>query len=251
MQKQKDFWHVIEEPAGPISGNVIRLAVTPRIAVDAAALQGQGILLQADDGVSRQAYLALSALKTMVLNFSDNHGVRSMMITSPTPGSGKTMTALNLGIQIARHTNRTALLLDLNFHRPALHRYFGYRSKAGLADYISGAVEFGDILFSPVDRLSIAPCGNIGCDPRELITSPILADLIDEAVARYKERLVILDMPSVLECDDVLSLSSSVRANLLVLGAGRTRQHEVQETLKYLSGTQTLGLVLNSADARA
>jgi Mrp family chromosome partitioning ATPase len=251
MQKQKDFWHVIEEPAGPVSGNVIRLSVTPRIAVDAMALQGMGILLQADDGVSRQAYLALSALKTMVLNFSDNHGVRSMMITSPTPGLGKTVTAINLGIQIARHTNRTALLLDLNFHRPAMQRYFGYRARSGLADYISGAAEFGDILFSPVDRLSVAPCGNVGRDPRELITSPILADLIEETVARYKERLVILDMPSVLECDDVLSLSHSVRANLLVLGAGESRQQEVQETLKYLSGTQTLGLVLNRAGTRA
>jgi hypothetical protein len=42
-----------------------------------------------------------------------------------------------------------------------------------------------------------------------------------------------------------------VRANLLVLGAGTSRQQEVQETLKYLSGTQTLGLVLNRAGTRA
>jgi Mrp family chromosome partitioning ATPase len=188
-------------------------------------------------------------LKTITLNFNEQHDIRSVMVTSPTPGVGKTVTAINLGVQIARHTNRTALLLDLNFRRPAIHRYFGHRPRMGIADCLQEGIAFRDILFTPVDRLVVAPSGE--GDATELISSPLLAELIDETVSRYKERLIILDMPSVLECDDVVALAPKVDANLLVLEAGKSRHHEVEETLGCLSGTRTLGVVLNRVGAGA
>ncbi len=241
---------VRDERASAENGKVIRLSVTPRITVQAEMLQRRGILLGAGDGDAQPGYSSYTALKARTLNLCDEHDIRSLIITSPTPGTGKTVMAVNLGIQIARQTNRTALLLDLNFRRPALHRYFHQQPGCGIADCLRGSVAFADILFSPVDRLSVAPSGHSDGDRSELITSAMMADLLDETVSRYKERLVILDMPSVLESDDVLALSANADANLLVLEAGTSNRGEVQQALECLSGTRTLGLVLNRVDAR-
>ena len=236
---------VRDERVKPANGKVIRLSATPRIPVRPEALERRGIMLAGGNGAAQKAYRAHSALKAITLNFNAEHDIRSVMVTSPTVGVGKTVTAINLGIQIARQTNRTALLLDLNFRRPAIHRYFDHRPRRGIAEYLDGGVAFRDILFTPVDRLIVAPSGSSQVDPAELIGSPLLAELIDETVSRYKERLIILDMPSVLECDDVLVLAPKADANLLVLEAGKSRHREVEEALECLSGTRTLGVVLN------
>ena len=233
------------EPANPDSGSVIRLSTTPRVKPNARALRKKGIRLQADAKDPQHTFSAYSALKTRLLNLTDQHAVRSLMITSPSPGAGKTITAINMGIQIARHTDRTALLLDLNFRRPAVQRYFGRRGRGGIADSLKRGTAFREILFSPVDRLSVAPSGRWDGDATALFSSTVMADLLQETVSRYKERLVIIDMPSVLECDDVLALSPCVDANLLVVEAGKTGQKELEQSLECLSGTHTLGVVLN------
>ena len=53
------------------------------------------------------------------------------MVTSPSPGDGKTTVACNLAAGLALN-GRRILLVDANFRRPEVHRIFGLSERAGL-----------------------------------------------------------------------------------------------------------------------
>ena len=74
--------------------------------------------------------------RTKVLHRMLALGTNTIAITSPTPACGKSLTAINLAANIASDVNYSVLLVDLDLKRPSLHRYFGYESEPGIAEYL-------------------------------------------------------------------------------------------------------------------
>jgi protein-tyrosine kinase len=231
---------------GDGSNNVIRLSRTPRIEIQPDALARQGILAPGVAG-SGQMLSACKALGTLVTRFGKRHKLDSLLVAAPAGGTGTTVTAINLAFQLTRQVNRTVLLVDLNLRRPALHHYFGYQPAYGIAECIRGEVPLKKILFSPVERLTVAPSTRPESDADALLSNPSAGRLVQEMVSRYRERLVIFDCPPVLEWDDIAALLPEIDASLLVVKAGRTRLDQAQQALAYLQDATNIGVVLNTA----
>ena len=80
---------------------------------------------------------AFKILSTQVMQRMDEHQWNSLAITSAGDNEGKTTTAINLGISIAKEIEYTVLLVDANLRNPELHKYFGITPELGLSDYLT------------------------------------------------------------------------------------------------------------------
>ena len=81
----------------------------------------------------------------------------------------------------------------------------------------------------------------------EMLNSPKMSQLVDELKTRYASRIVIFDLPPVLDAADAMAFAPYVDATLLVVEEGRTRRKEIERAMDLLSGTNVLGTVLNKA----
>jgi protein-tyrosine kinase len=190
-------------------------------------------------------------LRTKVLQRMRANNWRSLAITSPTEGCGKTLTSINLAISIAREVNQTVLLVDLDLKRPQVRRYLTNQSLPGISDYLLHDTPVSDLLFNPkgMDRLVVLPGNTSVTHSSEMLSSPRMVSLIEDMKARYPSRLVLLDMPPVLACDDVLAFSPHVDAVLLVAVDGETDKDELSRATSLLEKMNMLGIALNKSSA--
>ncbi|MBI3631034.1 MAG: CpsD/CapB family tyrosine-protein kinase [Candidatus Sungbacteria bacterium] len=186
-------------------------------------------------------------LRTQVLQAMTKSGFRSLAITSPNYGDGKTTVSLNLALGIALDLKQTVLLADLDLRKPNVHSYLGVRPKYGLTDYLSNNVPVADCLMRlPFDRISILPSGAPLENSSEMLASPRMAALAHEFKTRYPDRLVIYDMPPMLAQDDPLAFLPNVDCVLLVVQNGVSRTQDVERCLEVLADAQVIGTVLNN-----
>jgi capsular exopolysaccharide synthesis family protein len=188
-------------------------------------------------------------LRTKVLQRMRANGWQSLAITSPTQGCGKTLTAINLAISIAREVNQTVLLVDLDLRRPQVSTYFTTRSMPGIGDHLVNDAPVEGLLFNPkgIDRLVVLPGNTPISHSSEMLSSPKMVALAEELRSRYPSRIVIMDMPPVLACDDVLAFSPYFDAVLLVAEEDKTRKEEMARAVSLLEKTNLLGSVLNKS----
>ena len=194
---------------------------------------------------------AYKMLRTHVLQRMTANGWNVLAITSPGPGEGKTLTALNLAITMAREVNITVLLVELDLRRPALHRLLGYEPGPGITDYLVRDTPLSEVMFTPgFDRLVIIPAGPPAEDSSELLSSPRMVDLVQELKQRYPRRLVLFDVPPLLTSDDGLAFMPYVDAALLVVAEGQTAHEDIALAKDMLTSTHLLGAVLNRASSQ-
>jgi Mrp family chromosome partitioning ATPase len=178
-------------------------------------------------------------------------GWRALAVTSPGPGEGKTLTAVNLALSLARDVNQTVLLVDLDLRHPRVHRAFGFEPTVGIIDHLFAGVPLPDILFTPgVERLVVLPGRESYPHSSEILASPDMVALVQELKHRYPDRLVLFDLPPVLSADDALTFAPYVDAALLVVREGVTTQESFERALRYLGQTPIVGTVLNATPER-
>lgn len=174
---------------------------------------------------------------------------RSLVVTSPKEGAGKTLTAVNLAISMARDTNHTVLLVDLDLRRPGVLRYFTPERLPGLSDFIIDDRPIPELLINPgIERLVILPGHRPVMHSAEMLSSAKVVDLFEDMKSRYPSRLVIFDMPPILASDDVLAFSPVFDAALLVIAEGDTRRGDLERSLELLKDKPLLGTVLNRSE---
>ncbi len=194
---------------------------------------------------------AYKMLRTQVLQRMSANDWNVLAITSPGSQEGKTLTALNLAIGIAREVNHTVLLVELDLRDPSLHRFLGCQPEQGITDYLLRDVPLSDIMFNPgIDRLVIIPAGPPTAFSSELLSSPRMVELVHELKERYPSRLVLFDVPPLLTADDGLAFLPFVDAALLVVVEGETTIEDVELAKEMLSSTPLLGAVLNRASSQ-
>jgi len=185
-------------------------------------------------------------LRTRVLQAMNSNRWNALAITSPATGAGKTLTAINLSISLAREVNRTVLLADFDLRNPSVHTYFGYEPEFGLSDYLFDDVPLEEILISPsVERLVILPGRESIRNSSEMLRSPKMVALVEELKLRYDDRFVIFDLPPVLTIDDVLAFTPYTDAMLMVAENGATRREDLEVALQLLKDVPIIGTVLN------
>ena len=219
---------------------------TRTVQVSTEVLHRNRIISGLDDPAVSGAY---KLLRTQVLQRMRSNGWNTLAVTSAASGEGKTLTAVNLAISLAKEVNHTVLLVDLDLRRPSVARYFEYKPTYGLRDHLLDDVGLNEILFTPqVDRLSILPGGKPLNDSSELLTAPKMVRLAQELKSRYDGRIVIFDMPPLLLADDVLAFAPCVDAALFVVQEGKTQKADLQNAMATLRHIPLVGTVLNRAE---
>ena len=172
---------------------------------------------------------------------------RVLMITSATPGEGKTMTAANLGIAFAGAGVRT-LVVDADLRRGRLHRLFGYRRAPGLGDVLAGEIPAEKAIRpTPRENLYVMNAGKMP----ESGGDPLAAEAFAKTIAQLRESLdlIILDAPPVLGLPATAILARHTDAALLVVSSGQTSPKTAGAAVEVLrgSGAKLRGFVVNRA----
>jgi len=172
-----------------------------------------------------------------------------VMITSPGPAEGKTLTTANLGIAAAQVGNNV-LLIDADFPRPSLHRVFEISNSEGLTELLTGEVELDEAMQSVgIDGLSVLTSGKYPPNSSQLLESIKLRDLIERL--RDEFDLIVFDTPPVLVVNDAVVLSTKVDGVALVLESRKTTHQAAVRAKEVLESVTTtiLGVALNKFKA--
>ncbi len=172
-------------------------------------------------------------------------------VASSAPGDGKTTTTLNLAAALAEPSGARVLVIDADLRRGALAHHLGLGRAGDAGPGVTGAVRdslaLGDVARSFAQcRFSVVPAGQRPATPYEVLESPRLGALLEEA--RRQFGFVLLDTPPFVPFTDCRILSRWVDGFLLVVAAHRTPRKLVEETLNVIEPDKLLGLVFNGDD---
>jgi capsular exopolysaccharide synthesis family protein len=186
------------------------------------------------------------SLRTRLAHLEGAGGLRTVLITSPQKGEGKSVTAANLALTMAQELHRRVVLVEADLRKPSLQHLFGLPPGPGLSDYLSGAVELIDALkFVPEHNLTLLPAGTTPINPAELLGSTAMRRMLDHLRTRFER--VILDTPPVLPLADVAILAPLVDGSLMVVRAGHTPKPAIENALRVFDSSRLLGVVLNES----
>jgi capsular exopolysaccharide synthesis family protein len=192
---------------------------------------------------------AFKMLRTQVLHAMRENGWSVLAITGPTSGIGKSLVAANLAISMSLEVNQTVLLVDLDLRRPSLHKYFGFEPDQGLLDYLTGDAKLEDLFVNPTyKRLLLLPGRSTTSESSELLSSPRMLDLVADLKRKYDSRIIIFDLPPLLNIDDAMVILPNVDATVMVVENGKNTESEVQQSMRLLQSTNLIGTILNKAD---
>jgi exopolysaccharide/PEP-CTERM locus tyrosine autokinase len=220
------------------------------IDLDDAILRENRIITGLEPSTFTEAY---NILRTQILQrFKENHW-NVLAVTSPGSGEGKTLTAINLAISIAREVDYSVLLVDANLRHPWMLAHLGLSQLQGLSDYLTGEVPVSELLVQSdrIKQLTLLPAGHALANSAEMLNSPKMVDLVKEMKSRYHSRIIIFDLPPLLTSADALAFTPYVDAALLVVEEGQTQKQDVVRAVELLGNTNIVGTVLNKAEPQA
>jgi Mrp family chromosome partitioning ATPase len=218
----------------------------PIAPLDTAALEREHILPPNAGGAHGSTY---KLLRTQVLRRLDPLGANTLAMLSPSAEAGKTLTAIILAIAIAAEHGRTALLVDMDLRSPSVHRRLGFEPLLGIEDCLQSdrPVQDAIVRVAGYERLAVLPARAAVEHSSELLTSQRAASLVAELRARYSNRIILFDLPPVLQADDALAFSKTVQAGLMVVGEGRTQRNDLLRSMELLRAMTIVGTVLNGS----
>jgi capsular exopolysaccharide synthesis family protein len=185
------------------------------------------------------------SLAATLLQAQAEHGITSLIVTSPAPGDGKSYIALNLALTLGESYRRQVLLIDADLRRPTLHQVFRVPNACGLSEALVHT-EAAPALIGITDRFAILPAGRPEPNPLGGLSSPRLKQIIADVSSRFD--FVIVDSPPVGVLADARLVSESVDAALLVVRAAVTQAAGLQAAADTLGRDRILGVVFNAVD---
>ncbi|NLX14543.1 MAG: polysaccharide biosynthesis tyrosine autokinase [Phycisphaerales bacterium] len=171
---------------------------------------------------------------------------RLVLLTSAKPEEGKTAVSINLAAAIGQ-SGRRVLLVDANFHQPALRAHFPNLPAEGLSNILIGQRKLDDLIHhTELPNLDVLNSGPIPPNPAELLAGGYMGQFLKEVAERYEQ--VIIDGPPVLLLSDALVLAGSVDGVILVCRAKVSQRGTVLRAREQLEqvNSRILGAVLNA-----
>jgi capsular exopolysaccharide synthesis family protein len=189
---------------------------------------------------------AYRTIRTAVLFSDTNAKSRTILVTSPEAGDGKTTVVSNLAIAMAQAGQKT-LVLEADFRKPMQDKIFGVNHNSkGLASVLTGAYELKDVIKTTcVSGLDILTCGPDVPNPSETLYS-VNFNKVMKLLAKQYDRIIV-DSPPVLPVTDAHILSSICQITILVLKAEKSTRKASQQARDVLLrvGARILGVVVN------
>lgn len=175
--------------------------------------------------------------------------LKCILVTSPTPGEGKTTITVNLGIVLAQLGKQVAVV-DADLRRPGIHHTLGLTNHVGLSQAFmeEGGKLNGSLQISRITNLSVLTTGSLPPNPSELLGSQRMGNILDDL--KKRSDIVLIDTPPALAVTDAAILAPLADGVLLVMRPGTTRLASARQVVDQLrrTGANLLGIVLNNVD---
>src|SRR5262245_28944118 len=199
-------------------------------------------LLQPESFVAEQ----FRSLRGRIDAMSAKQPLRTIAMTSPNAGDGKTTAAINLATVTALSLGRRVLLVDCDMRKPKIHLALGLRPEAGLAEVLTGAKSLDEAILK-VEGMNLEVLAVRGRppNPSELLGSANMVELVEEVSKRYDR--VILDTPAALGMPDAKAVAELSDGIVLVVRADATSRRDIEASIELIDKRRLLGLLLNGA----
>ena len=187
-------------------------------------------------------------LRTQVLQRMEGAAFQTIAVTSPRLGCGKTVTSINLALSMARQSEQSVLLVDLDLRKPQIARYLGLAPSAGLPDVVSGKCAWPEAMMVPDlcgGRLAVLAAPGPVASPTEHLVSAAMKTALAQLKQHTGHRIILFDLPPMLSSDDFLAFLPQVDCALLVASSGDSTVHDLAECERLIDPEKFLGCVLN------
>lgn len=172
---------------------------------------------------------AYKALRTNLLFALAATGGKTVVVSSSSPGEGKSTTSANLAITLAQ-TSARVLLIDADLRKPTQHSIFGVENSHGLSKFLVGMESLSESLKSGVEsRLDLLTSGPTPPNPSELLGSKNMNILLKKLEEHYD--YIIIDSPPVNVVTDAVVLSANTAGILLVAKHNTTSYDSIKRAL--------------------
>ena len=189
-------------------------------------------------------------LRMAVERLTSARAARVIAVTSPGPGDGKTLTAINLAVALSRGARARVLLIDADMRQPAVSSRLGLPDgdSAGFADLLADERIDIERVTQPIAEASLSLIG--AGTPLEPVHRVLRADRLEQALERARQRydFVVVDTPPLLPVFDAVQIARAADAVLVVVSARRTPRKLLAEALGRLDASKVLGIVFNQDD---
>lgn len=183
-------------------------------------------------------------LRTKILQHCEAKPFKTLVVTSPGPQEGKTVTVMNLGLSLAMIPDFKVLVIDGDLRRGSLGKWLGADDQPGLSDLIGGSATLEEVVLKGDEiAVSFMVRGKAQIPAGELLHSPDLASHIRRAAEHFD--MVLIDSPPVNIISDVHLLASGADALLLVARAFSTTRKAFERAAQDLERFRVLGAVFN------
>lgn len=177
--------------------------------------------------------------------------LNSVLITSPSPGEGKSTTAANLAVVMAQ-TGKRVILVDADLRRPVQHKIFNTANNQGLTTAIldNHTPVTHHLQKTKLPELRIMTSGPIPPNPAELLNSQRMSQVMAELLPECD--LIVFDTPPLLTVADASILASRTTGTLLVVESNQTRRATLTQAVERLgnSNAHVSGVVMNKLNPR-
>ena len=237
--------HTVEEVRTTLSLPILG-AIPRMLGSDALPLRGQKVLAEPMSDVAE----AYRTVRTAVFFGARGDKAKTLVVTSPAPGDGKSISASNLAIAMAQAGQRV-LLIDADMRKPSQHKIFELEDDLGLTSVVTGKAPFGKaVKLSSIAGLYVLPAGPIPRNPAEILTSAFFKQLIDKLRTKFDH--IVIDSPPVGLVTDAGILGGLCDFTILVVRANKsTRWMSTHARNNLISvGAKILGVIANDVRSR-
>jgi protein-tyrosine kinase len=170
--------------------------------------------------------------------------MRTLMVTSPGAGAGKSLTVANLALTMAQEFQRRVVVVDADLRGPSVHSLFGLESAPGLAEVLAGEATLDEVMvYLPDHRLTVIPAGQTPQFPTELLGSTAMRRTVDTLRGRFDR--VLFDTPAVMPLADAGTFGPMADGVLMVVRAGHTQRPALDRAIAAFDAEKVVGVVLN------
>jgi protein-tyrosine kinase len=241
------------KPAAPLTPTVPPAdppKATKRITVNLGALRAAGYLPEeSKDRLFADHYSRIKRpLVDRALSQAGAIGEpRVIMITSSLPGDGKTFTSINLALSMALELDVSVMLVDCDVAKRHVSKIFGLKEETGLLDALADESMDAESLVvgTNLRGLSILPAGRAAEASGEMLSSNRMRQIVTSLCARAPRRILLLDSPPLLITNEGRALVKIAGQVVLVVRAGHTPRHAVQDAAELFDPQQAGGIILN------
>jgi len=188
---------------------------------------------------------SIKELRTNLGYFNIDKKIKTIGITSAQLEEGKTFLSANLAVALAQSGLKT-LLLNADFRKPVIHKYFGYNNLSGITSVLTGYSKLsGEIKSTRVDNLYFLASGPIPPNPAELLESSLMGKILDTLSEKYD--YIIIDTPPIVPVTDIIVLAKKIDSILVVARVGKVTRATARQAVEKVRviKNKVLGVVLN------